>query len=92
MSGSYFAFSKTGLLMLGICLLSGCSGRDPDSAEHLAEINAAAARAEKAAERAEAAVAKLQQAGAPVPEIEPEVEEPSPEDVPVQEDQPVNQP
>lgn len=94
MSGSNFPFPKTGLLAgaLCACLLGGCSDRNANSAERLAEINAAADRAEKAADRAEAAVAQLQKAGAPIPEIEPEVEEPSPEEAPPPEDQPANQP
>lgn len=84
MSGSKFLFAKAGLLAtsLGASLLAGCSGRDEDSAERIAEINAAAARAENAAKRAESAVAKMHKAAAPIPEIEPEPEEPSPEDAP----------
>lgn len=84
---------KTGLLAaaLGAGLLGGCSGRDADSAERVAEINAAAARAEKAAERAEAAVAKLQNAKSPVPQYEPEAEDPNPQEAPPAEEQPVNE-
>ena len=87
MSGSNFPFSRTGLLAgaLCACLLGGCSDRDANSAERLAEINAAA-------DRAEAAVAQFQKAGAPIPETEPEVEEPSPEEAPPPEEQPTNQP
>lgn len=78
---------KTGILAvaLGAGLLSGCSGRDADSAERVAEINAAADRAEKAADRAEAAVAKLQNAKPPVPQYEPEAEDPNPHDAPPEE-------
>ncbi len=94
MSGTNFPFTRTGLLagIVYVCLLGGCSDRNANSAERLAEINAAADRAEKAADRAEAAVAQLQKAGAPIPEIEPEVEEPSPDDAPPPEDQPAIQP
>ena len=72
---------KTAMLaaVLAAGLLGGCSGRDANSEERVAEINAAAARAEKAAERAEAAVAKLQGAKAPIPQYEPAAEDPSPE-------------
>lgn len=48
-------------LLLGTAL-GGCSGSDAKQAERLAEINAAALRAEKAADRAEAA-AKADRAG-----------------------------
>ncbi len=80
MSGSNFTIAKTGPLAaaLAAALLAGCSGRDEDSAERLAEINAAAARAEQAAQRAEAAVAKLEKSDqGPVEEVEPNVDEPS---------------
>jgi len=79
LSGLNITLAKTGPLAaaLAAALLAGCSGRDTDSAERLAEINAAAARAEQAAERAEAAAAKVEKGGqGPVEEVEPAVEEP----------------
>lgn len=84
------SLTKAGLLVaaLSVGLLGGCSGRDADSAERVAEINAATERAEKAAERAEAAVAKLQNARAPVPQYEPAAEDPSPQDAPPPDEQP----
>lgn len=57
---------KSGCVVVLAALLAGCSGRDADSAERLAEINAAALRAEKAADRAEAAAKKIEQAGQPM--------------------------
>ena len=72
-------------------LLTGCDGRDAESAERIAEMNAAAVRAEKAAERAEAAVAKLQNAATANPHYEPEAAEPSPSDPSPPEDQPINE-
>lgn len=80
MSGSNFIIAKTGPLAVALAatLLAGCSGRDADSAERLAEINAAADRAEQAALRAEAAVAKLEKfKQGPVEVVEPTVDEPS---------------
>ncbi len=93
MRGPDLPLAKTGLLalILGAGLLAGCSGRDTDSAERLAEINAAAARAEKAAERAEAAVAKLEKASPARIEYEPQAEEPKPDDPTPPEDQPAVQ-
>ncbi|MFN3517176.1 MAG: hypothetical protein ACK4YM_08465 [Novosphingobium sp.] len=62
------------LLICPVLLLAGCSGRDPAPAENIAEIEAAAQRAEKAAERAEAAARRASNApAAPVVEVEPEV-------------------
>lgn len=61
------------MLTLAAALLAGCSGRDTDSAEKIAQINAATQRAEKAAERAEAAAAQAAKGAAPtVIEMEPE--------------------
>lgn len=84
---------KTGMLAaaLGAGFLGGCSGRDADSAERVAEINAAADRAEKAAERAEAALAKLQNAKPPVAQYEPEAEDPNPQDAAAAEEPPVSE-
>ena len=62
---------------LGMSLLAGCSGRDTVSAERLAEMNAAAARAEAAADRAEKAVAKIGAAPSPAPTFTEEAEEPA---------------
>lgn len=93
MSGPDFPFAKTGLLalFLGASLIAGCSGRDADSAERLAEINAAAARAEKAAERAEAALAKIEKVSPARTEYEPQAEDPKPDDPTPPEDQPAIQ-
>jgi NAD(P)-dependent dehydrogenase (short-subunit alcohol dehydrogenase family) len=77
LSGSHILFSKAGritaALLGGALLLGGCSGRDAEAAEQLAEMNVVAARAEKAAERAEAALAKIEKAGQPqVVEADPD--------------------
>lgn len=86
-------FPRTGMLAVAVAagLLTGCAGRDAESAERIAEMNAAAVRAEKAAERAEAAVAKLQNAATANPHYEPEAAEPSPLDPSPPEDQPINE-
>ncbi len=63
---------------LGMSLLAGCSGRDTASAERLAEMNAAASRAEAAADRAEKAAAKLSAAPSPAPTFTEDAEDPAP--------------
>lgn len=65
---------------LGMSLLAGCSGRDTVSAERLAAMNAAAARAEAAADRAEKAAAKLGAAPSPAPTFTEEADDPAPDD------------
>lgn len=63
-------------LICSALLLSACSGRDAASAEKVAQINAAAQRAEKAAERAEAAAAQVAKGTAPtVIEVDPNEED-----------------
>jgi hypothetical protein len=79
-SGSHHPFLKAGrlatTLLLGSALLLGGCGRDTDGAEKLAEMNAAALRAEKAAERAEAAASKAEKASQPqVIEADPDATE-----------------
>ena len=63
---------------LAVSLLAGCSGRDTVSAERLAAMNAAAARAEAAADRAEKAAAKLGAAPSPAPTFTEDAEDPAP--------------
>ncbi|HEX4848093.1 MAG TPA: hypothetical protein VFV30_08110 [Novosphingobium sp.] len=64
------------LTAVAAVLLAGCSGRDSESAEKVAAINAASARAEAAAKRAEEAAAKIEKATAPtVIEVDPDATE-----------------
>jgi len=64
------------LLLGSALLLGGCSGRDTSAAEKVAQINAAAERAEKAALRAEAAAAKIEKLNQPtVIEADPDATE-----------------
>jgi len=61
---------------LAAAVLGGCSGRDASGAEKIAEINAAADRAEKAATRAEEAAAKIEKLNQPtVIEVDPDATE-----------------
>jgi hypothetical protein len=68
--------SAAAIALVATALLGGCSGRDTAGAEKLAEINAAAQRAENAAVRAEKAAEKLEKAGQPtVIEADPDATE-----------------
>jgi len=93
-SRSNLSLAKTGPLVaaLSAVMLAGCSGRDTENAERVAEITANAARAEQAALRAEAAVAKMRGAQPPIAEAEPGVEEPSEDNLSAVEDGPPPEP
>ena len=61
--------TRTAFLLLGTAAalaLSGCSGRDVETAEKIATANSAAERAELAAARAEKAAGTVEKANAPI--------------------------
>jgi uncharacterized protein YgiB involved in biofilm formation len=68
-----------GTAMAAALLLSGCGGRDTDTAQAQAAAEQAAKRAETAAERAEAAAKSARAAAAP-PMVEDEPQDPSTEE------------
>jgi uncharacterized protein YgiB involved in biofilm formation len=68
-----------GIALAAALLLSGCGGRDTETAQAQAAAEQAAARAEKAADRAEAAANSARTAAAP-PVVEEEPEDPSAEE------------